>query len=109
MSARVKLSEARGCLETAGLMRGPVLVPQVGLAGAAAGTDGAREGNANWDAVSTCGRVEGLGRCFAGESFRVGNGSGAPSSSCLFWIVNICESTPVVTAKTDHIPGGQLR
>lgn len=56
MSVRVKLSEARGCLAAAGLIRGPVLVPQAGLAGGeAAGTEGASDGNASWDSVSTWG------------------------------------------------------
>jgi hypothetical protein len=90
MSGKVKLSEARCCLGIAGLMRGPVLVPQAGLAGAAAaGADGASDGNARCDSVSTCAGVDALARGLTGESFRLGNGSGAPSSSCLFYVIKV--------------------
>jgi hypothetical protein len=89
MSGKVKLSEARCCLGIAGLMRGPVLVPQADLAGAATAGAGASDGNARCDSVSTCAGVDALARGLAGESFKLGNGSGAPSSSCLFYVFKV--------------------
>jgi hypothetical protein len=71
-------------LFTAGLMRGPFELPQATLVIAAGWDFGASEGKADWDSVSSsgAGRLLGLTGVF---SAREGNGSGAPSSACLFY------------------------
>jgi len=106
ISVRVNVSEASGCFGTVALMRGPV--PQSVLAGALeAGEDCARDGNAAGE-VSTCicDCNETFGRGLAGESFREGKGSGAPSSSCFFYICAFKLVFTIVTSEHRHMPGG---
>lgn len=78
----VKESVTRGCLLTAGLIRGPL--PQAVL-GATFPEVGARDGKADWDSVSSACVVEPLRALTGVESAKEGKGSGAPSSSCLFY------------------------
>ena len=84
----VKVSDTTGCFEAAGLMRGPALAPHAEATGLlAAWGAGARDGNASCDSVSTV-PLDGVARGLIGaSSTKLGNGSGAPSSSCLFCAV----------------------
>ena len=81
------MSETWGCLVAAGLMRGPALAPQAEATGLAAWGAGARDGKASWEEVSTLAvPLAGAARALTGvSSTKLGNGSGAPSSSCLFY------------------------
>lgn len=81
----VKFSVMSGVVWTAGAMRGPA--DHVDARGACALGVGASDGNASSDSVSRDAGAEGpplrFGR--AGELLpSAGNGSGVPSSSCLF-------------------------
>lgn len=68
-------------------IRGPAAAPQAGLvAETTAGVADASEGKANWDPVSNSRLAGAWDLVLEGiESARDGNGSGAPSSSCLFY------------------------
>lgn len=80
MSERVIESEKTGFFKIAALIRGP---PQAEAAGAVEAEEGAREGKAISDRVSNW-TVEDLALGLVMTSPRGGNGSGAPSSWCLF-------------------------
>ena len=86
MDERENVSETTGCFEAAGLMRGPAPAPHAEAAGLlAAWGAGARDGNASWDSVSMVPLVAGARGLTGVSSTKLGNGSGAPSSSCLFY------------------------
>lgn len=77
-------SEIKGCFETVALIRGAAPQPEVG---ALAGTEGASEGKASVEVVSTRPLEAGAGA--AGTfSTRDGKGSGAPSSSSLLCVIS---------------------
>lgn len=103
IEVRVKLSVTRLEPTTAGAMRGPLLAPQADVVCLIAGaTVGASEGKATSDPVSRgalAGFLAGLGA--AGPlSTKEGKGSGAPSSSCLFY--NHHEDITEVNKKCVH-------
>ena len=84
------VSDTTGCFEATGLMRGPAAALQAEATGLLpAWAAGARDGKASWDSVSTLWLplpLDAVARALTGvSSTRLGNGSGAPSSSCLFW------------------------
>ena len=90
IEGRTNVSETRGCLDAAGLMRGPAFAAHAEATGLLpAWAAGARDGKASWDSVSTLWLplpLDAVARALTGvSSTRLGNGSGAPSSSCLFW------------------------
>lgn len=86
MADKVKESVKTGVLGIADLIRGPVGEPHAELDGAPdAGTAEASVGKATSDSVSNgrvCGALGFAGVCCESD----GKGSGAPSSSCLFYI-----------------------
>lgn len=85
MAESVIESAKTGCFETAALIRGP---PQAEVTGAAeADAEGAREGKAVSDRVSKSTFEATLTLVLVGAaSPKEGNGSGAPSSSCLLYM-----------------------